>query len=200
MINPNNARTEYISEVFVDEHLAGEHLEYIGFDSCVFKECDFSGALFDHCKFIDCEFVRCNLSVVRLNASRFLEVAFKECKVIGVDWTLAAWSNLQLPSPITFEQCVLNDSSFFGLYLSEMTIEDCKALDVDFREGDFNESTFSGSDLSNCLFDGANLTGAHFENAENYYIDINNTRIKKATFSRLEAVSLLESLDIVLLD
>ena len=200
MLDPNSAQTEYISETFVDEQLAGKKLSYIEFDSCVFKECDFNSAIFDHCKFIDCEFIRCNLSVVKLNASRFMDVMFRESKIIGVDWTRVAWSNLQLASPIAFEQCVLSDSSFLGLYLSELTMEDCKVNDVDFREGDFHESDFNGSDLTNSLFDGANLNGAHFENAENYYIDVNNTRIKKATFSRIEAVSLLESLDIVLVD
>ncbi|MFQ3231082.1 MAG: fluoroquinolone resistance protein, partial [Reinekea sp.] len=95
---------------------------------------------------------------------------------------------------------VLNDSSFFGLYMTEMNLEECKANDVDFREGDFSDANFNGADLANSLFDGANLNGANFENAENYYIDVNNTTIKKATFSRLEAVSLLESLDIVLVD
>lgn len=200
MLDPNNAKTEYISETFVDEKLAGERLEYIEFDSCVFKECDFSGTLFDHCKFIDCEFIRCNLSVMRVKASRFMDVVFRESKVIGVDWTVAAWSNLKLSAPVSFHQCVLNDSSFFGLYMSEMNLEDCKANDVDFREGDFSDANFSGADLANSLFDGASLNGANLANAENYYIDVNNTSIKKAIFSRLEAVSLLESLDIVLVD
>ncbi|MBU2864759.1 pentapeptide repeat-containing protein [Reinekea forsetii] len=200
MIDLTGSTVEYFSETFVDEALSGETLSHIEFDGCTFKECDFSSAVFDHCKFIECEFVRCNLSVVQLKASRFMDVVFKESKVIGVDWTRAAWSNVQLASPVAFEHSVLNDSSFFGLYLAELSVEHCKANDVDFREGDFNEANFSGSDLSRCLFDGANLNGANFTDADHYYIDINNCKLKKAIFSRTEAVNLLESLDIVLVD
>ena len=49
-------------------------------------------------------------------------------------------------------------------------------------------------------FKETDLTGADFTGAVNYRIDINHNKIKKAKFSRLEAVSLLESLDIELTD
>jgi len=200
MLNPNDSETEYVSKVFVGQTQLNQVFEHIEFDGCVFKECDFSDTAFTNCKFIECEFNNCNLSLLKVNYSRFMDVVFNECKVIGVDWTNASWSNLSLPSPISFQKCVLNDSSFYGLYLSEMTLEECKVHDVDFREGNFNDSNFSSSDFLSSVFSGANLSGVSFEFAENYFIDINNTNIKQAKFSRQEAVCLLESLDIELLD
>jgi len=45
-----------------------------------------------------------------------------------------------------------------------------------------------------------NLTGADFSEAVNYRINVFDNDLKKAEFSRYEAVSLLESLGIELVD
>lgn len=200
MPNPLDDATEYLSQTFVGLDLSNETLSFKEFDGCVFNECRFDSVTFKNCKFIECEFVSCNLSVVNINYSRFMDVTFNQCKIIGVDWTKASWPNLSLPAPIAFHQSLLNDSSFYGLLLADLIIEGCTVHDVDFREGNFHQGDFSGSDFSNSLFNGANLSGVSFEDAENYYIDLNHTNIKQAKFSRLEAVCLLESLDIELLD
>jgi uncharacterized protein YjbI with pentapeptide repeats len=200
MTSPNDNETEYVSETFVGLDLTNEHLVRKEFDSCVFKECDFSNTIIESCKFIECEFLNCNLSLVNPKYSKFMDVTFNESKLVGVDWTKATWSNMHLPAPIEFYKCVLNDCSFYGLYLAELKMEDCRAHDVDFREGDFHESNFSSTDFTSSIFNGADLSTANFEFAENYYIDINTTRIQHAKFSRHEAVNLLESLDIELLD
>ncbi|WP_281662138.1 MULTISPECIES: pentapeptide repeat-containing protein [Halomonadaceae] len=95
---------------------------------------------------------------------------------------------------------VLNDSSFYGLSLQDLVLEECKAHNVDFREGDFSNSNFTYSDLSGCFFVNTNLTGADFSEASDYNIDIYRNIIKKAKFSRFEAVRLLDSLEIELVD
>ncbi len=200
MNNVLASETEYVSKVFVALNYVGETLEYCEFDSCVFKECDFSDAIFSECKFIECEFHQSNLSVAQFKATRLMDVQFNECKLIGVDWTKASWSNLSLPSPISFQKCVLNDSMFYGLYLAELILDECKAHDVDFRECDLHDGQFMSSDFSYSQFNHANLSGANFEFAENYSIDITTTNIKHAIFSRQEAVCLLDSLEIELRD
>ena len=81
-----------------------------------------------------------------------------------------------------------------------MVIEECKAHDVDFREGDFGESNFTYTDFSNSLFNNTNLTGTDFTEAVNYNIDIYFNEIKRARFSRYEAVRLLNNLGIELVD
>jgi fluoroquinolone resistance protein len=103
-------------------------------------------------------------------------------------------------SPVKFFKCIINDSSFFGLSLDEIVIEACKAYDVDFREGSFSKANFTFTDFTNSLFNGTNLSGADFTEAVNYRIDINYNVINRAKFSRYEAISLLESLQIELKD
>jgi uncharacterized protein YjbI with pentapeptide repeats len=138
--------------------------------------------------------------VAKISQCRFTDAVFKDCKLIGIDWTLATWPDIVLFSPIKFFKCIISDSSFFGLSLNELKIEACKAHDVDFRDGRFCGANFTFTDFSNSLFKETDLTGADFTGAVNYRIDINYNKIKNAKFSRIEAVSLLESLDIELID
>ena len=177
----NFEQKEFFSQHFIELNLSNQVFDSVEFEDCTFKECNFSDATFRQCRFIDCTFV-------------------ESCKVIGIDWTKANWPNLALFSPIKFHQCILNDSSFFGLNLQEIVVEECKAHHIDFRDGDFTQASFSGTDLLECLFNKTNLSGVNFVDAVNYHIDIYNNNINKAKFSRYEAVSLLDSLDIELVD
>ena len=196
----DDKKSEYLSENFVGLDLTDQNMVCKVFEDCTFTDCNFSEATFKECKFIDCQFSKCNLSVVKLGYSKFMDVVFDECKLVGVDWTRASWSSVVASSPIKFHKCIINDSSFFGLVLEELVIEDCKAHDVDFREGSFTEANFSYSDFSNSLFNRTNLMGADFIEARNYAIDVFCNEIKRAKFSRFEAINLLDSLEIELID
>lgn len=194
------AKSEYWSETFKGLDLSGAELASIEFDGCTFEKCDFSEATFDHCNFVDCEFIGCNLSLLETGYSKFSDVSFRECKLIGINWTKVSWPRLIFTSPIKFYQSILNDCSFQGLSLQDLVMEECKAHNVDFREGDFSHSSFTYADLTGCLFNNTNLSGADFTDATGYDIDIHQNEIKKAKFSRFEAVRLLDCLEIELVD
>lgn len=191
---------EYFSEKFKGLNLSGQAFEAKEFEACTFNECDFSDAILSECQFLDCEFIKCNLSVVKIEYSQFSGVIFTECKLIGIDWCKAAWSELATSSPVKFYQCILNDCSFFGLSIPGVIIEGCKAHDVDFREGDFSKANFIGTDFSNSLFNKTNLTSTDFTEATDYHIDVYLNEIKRARFSSFEALNLLSSLGIELVD
>ncbi|MDH5219220.1 MAG: pentapeptide repeat-containing protein [Gammaproteobacteria bacterium] len=191
---------EYLSIQFNCLDLSYEEISATNFESCIFTDCLFTEAVFDKCKFVDCQFLKCNMSVINPGYSKFLDVIFDQCKLVGVDWTKAAWSSFVVSSPINFYKCILNDSSFFGLTLEEISIKECKAHDVDFREGNFSEANFAYTDFTNSLFNRTKLMGADFTEATSYDIDIYLNEIKRAKFSRFEAIRLLDSLEVELLD
>ena len=93
---------------------------------------------------------------------------------------------------------MINSSSFYGLNQTKIVIEECRAHDVDFREANLSGANFSHTDLASSLFGNTNLTGAKFNDAVNY--DINTSLVKNATFCRYEAIRLLDSLGINLID
>lgn len=200
MISLDKEGREYLAKNFADLSFQGKEIRSATFEACTFKGCDFSEATFKNCNLMDCSFTACNLSVVNFSFSRFSEVTFHECKAIGIDWTKVNWPSIPLGCPIKFYKCILNDSSFFGLSLNEIEMEDCKASRVDFREGEFHEANLRYTDFSGSLFNGTNLTGADFTEAANYQINFFHNTIKKAKFNRCEAVSLLDSLEIELIE
>jgi uncharacterized protein YjbI with pentapeptide repeats len=117
-----------------------------------------------------------------------------------VDWGKVAWPNIVLEDLLSFDQCILNDSSFHGLTLKGLKLTDCRLLEVDFREGSFAGADFSYSDFTGSLFNRTTLIAVNFCEATNYSIDINNNSIKGAKFTRIEALSLLDGLEIELFD
>lgn len=192
--------SEYYSQTFSDLSASGSIIEGVEFDGCTFKECDFSAATFKQCKFIECTFSNCNLSNINLGYSKFSDTRFEDSKVIGADWNKATWPTFPMPAAISFHKCILNDSSFSGLDLAELCVEECKVHDVDFREANLHEANFRYSDLSHSLFIKTVLNEADFTEAMNYDINILENRVKDAKFSRFEAVNLLENLGIELVD
>jgi fluoroquinolone resistance protein len=193
-------KSEYWSEKFENVDFSGREISSKEFDGCTFEKCDFSEAIFNRCNFVDCEFISCNLSMVKIEYSKYSDVCFQESKLIGINWTKVSWSKLIFDSPIKFYKSILNDCSFYGLSLQGLVVEECKAHNVDFREGNFSNSNFTYTDLSGSFFSNTNLSGADFSEAINYDIDIYRNIIEKAKFSRFEAVRLLYSLEIELVD
>lgn len=195
-----NEKNEYWSESFKGADFSTIAIDSKEFDGCTFEQCDFSEARFKKCNFVDCEFVACNLSNVQMEYSRFSDVCFRDSKLIGINWTKVSWSKFIVSSPVKFYKSILNDSSFYGLSLQELVMEECKAHNVDFREGDFSHSNFTYADLTGCFFSNTNLSGADFSEATAYDIDIYRNTINKAKFTRFEAVRLLDCLEIELVD
>jgi fluoroquinolone resistance protein len=183
---------------FTDLSYVQETISRKTFESCVFESCDFTESFFDACSFKDCQFTKCKLTAVNVRNSKFSDVQFHDSKVLGVDWTKAYWRGLDLGAALCFKACLVNASSFYGLKQPGITFEDCRAHDVDFREAILSRATFSGTDLTNSLFVNTNLTGADFNGATHYDIDVKKNTIKNAIFCRYEAVSLLTSLGIKL--
>ncbi|QHS12906.1 pentapeptide repeat-containing protein [Shewanella sp. Arc9-LZ] len=192
--------SHYSDDLF--ESIKGVALQFknITFERCHFTQCDFSQSDFYHCHFIECVFSQCNLSVMSVVATEFDDVTFSGCKAIGIDWTKAEWPQFMTQTTIKFERCMLNGSNFYSLHLPEFSLVDCRAHDVDFREANLSKADLRMTDFNLSQFSHTNLTGANFTDALNYQIDITANNVKQAIFSRFEALSLLEGLDIQLVD
>jgi uncharacterized protein YjbI with pentapeptide repeats len=117
---------------------------------------------------------------------------------LGVNWTLADWSTNLFGEGLIFQKCSINHSTFIGLQLKGISIVDCVASNVDFRETDLSQSNLSGTEFSESLFISTNLTEADFRDAINYAINPAKNMLTRAKFSLPEAMSLLFSMDIEL--
>ena len=194
----SDPQVEYTEQTFKNITLNREIIEAKEFYDCVFVECSLAETVLRQCRFVDCAFKHCDLSLMRVPDSLFTNTQFEDCKMIGVDWTEAAWPREKFFDPITFSKCVLNHSTFIGLNLPEIKVIECMAHEVDFRETDLSQADFSHTDLAGSLFINTNLTQADFTSARNYTINAGLNTLKGTKFSLPEAMSLLHSLDIVL--
>ncbi|MCC4798205.1 hypothetical protein BCT30_00605 [Enterovibrio norvegicus] len=196
-IESNN---EYYNETFNKLELNDETLTQCEFEECEFIDCHFSSTEFRSSKFINCTFTRCNLSLLKIPFSKFNEVVFNACKMVGIDWTRAEWPTYRVDAELKFTQCILTDASFFGLTLHSLTLSECKLHDVDFRDGDFTESTLTYCDFDRAQFMRTNLQNVDFTESTNVFLNVLENRVTGAKFSRYEALNLLESLGIELVD
>ncbi len=192
--------TDYADQVFKETRLEQAELVSNEFRDCTFDRCSFVETTFQSCRFVNCVFMRCDLSLIQSPKCSFAAVRFESSKVMGVDWTRARWSATKLGTPVCFSECAISHSTFIGLNLKRIQIQDCVAVDVDFREADLSQADFAGTDLSDSLFLNTNLTKADLSRARNYQIDPSQNIVKGAKFSLPEAISLLYNLDIVLIE
>jgi fluoroquinolone resistance protein len=178
---------------FNDKQLKDESLIDLEFHNCRFVKCNFTGTIFKKCRFEDCVFIECNFSLAKPSYSSFVDVDFKSCKAIGINWAEAA-----MPISINFYSCTINSSSFFGLNMSQVVITDCSAKEVDFTEANLTRGNFNATNFLNSRFSKTNLTQSDFRNSTNYDINPEFNLLKKTRFSTPEAISLLAGFDIIL--
>jgi len=79
-------------------------------------------------------------------------------------------------------------------------MRECRAKEVDFRNATLTNANFIGTDFKGALFSNTHLEGANFTDSSNTMIDIRSNHLKGAIFSRYEALFLLETMGIVLVD
>jgi len=194
------SENEYFEATFSRVDLSKSFIQNSKFEDCDFNNCNFSGTSFIKCKFNNCKFNHCNLNITEMIDSSLYEVHFNECKLSGIDWTKASWSSFHLDFELKFSKSILTNSSFMGLKLQGIVMDECKVVDVDFRESDLSNGVFSDCDLYGSLFNKTILHSANFTGSWDYNINVLNNHVDKAKFSRTEAISLLEGLGIELED
>jgi len=192
--------TDYAGELFRKVRLERGELAGSQFHDCTFEACSFAETSFESCRFVGCLFRDCDLSLAQIRDCSFTTARFEQSKLVGVDWTRASWPEVRLGEPLSFTACALSHSTFIGLNLQGVSFRGCVAVNVDFREADLSAANFARTDLLDSLFQATNLTGADLSRARNYRIDPSQNRIEKARFSLPEAMSLLYSMDIVLVE
>lgn len=104
--NPENASNE--NQVFDKINYAESSLTGKQFTDCTFTNCDFSNCNMACNTFVDCIFDGCNLAVIKRNSTTLNNVVFKNCKILGVNFSEA----IDFLFNVTFKVSVLDYASF----------------------------------------------------------------------------------------
>lgn len=162
------------------------------YENCIFKNCNFHKSDLSNIVFRECTFDGCDFSLASLKHTTLNDIRFVNCKLLGVQFHEC---NSFLLS-VSFENCVLKLSVFYRLKLKKTKFIQCNMQETDFTESDLTGSFFDDCDLSRAVFYNTNLEKANFSSAFNYTFDPELNRIKKARFSRLGVIGLLEKYNI----
>jgi fluoroquinolone resistance protein len=165
------------------------------FDTCRFYGSNLKECMFEDCQFENCTFINCDISLLRFKRTQFNGIKIDNSKAIGI-----TWQDADNPLNLEFSNTNLSYCSFYGKNLRKINITDSVAHDVDFANCNLSRANFTGTDLLNARFVNTDLSQANFTDAINYAINIQENNIKKARFKLPEALSLLQSLNIILLD
>ena len=121
-------------------------------------------------------------------------VAFTNCKVIGVDFS----NCLPFLFAVSFERCRLDYSHFIKNRLRKTKFRECAIRDADFTEADLTGASFDNCDLSSTVFSRTNLSHADFRTSRNYSINLEMNTVRKARFSLSGIAGLLSQYDLVI--
>ena len=135
------------------------------------------------------------MSMAKLNNCQLNNVTFKECKLLGLNFTDCA----DFLFIVKFDNCVLDYSSFVRKKMVKTSFINSSMKNVDFTECDVTKSIFSNTDMLNALFSKTILKEVDFLTAFNYIIDPEKNRIKKAKFSLAGIPGLLAKYDLEIL-
>ncbi len=84
---------------------------------------------------------------------------------------------------VSFENCILDYSSFMGKKMPKTSFAATSLKDVNFTQTKLTGAIFKEADLSGAIFNQTDLSTANFVTAFNYSIDPELNTIKKAAFS-----------------
>lgn len=183
------------NKTFENLSVPGGEVTGATFDRCTFLRCNLQQTVFDECTFNNCTFEGCDLSLIRFKSTTFNIVNINNSKAIGI-----AWRECSNPVYVGFKDSQVSYSSFYGKKLKKMQMVNCVALEADFTACDLQQSSFERTDLAGAHFSDTDLTQANFAGARNYEINPATNRIKGAKFSLPDALSLLNYLDIQVVD
>ena len=172
---PTHFPAENLAERWDAHHLLG-HTE---FDEFRFVGCDFSGADFSRLRFSGCLFEHCNLSSTRLAGTALQNVAFADCKLLGLQFTACR----DLLFGVHFDQCQLRYASFAGRVMPGTRFVRCSLEEADFADADLSAAVFQDCALAGAVFQNTRLAEADFRGATGFVIDPESNVITGAHFT-----------------
>ena len=104
--------------------------------------------------------------------------------------------SLSFALKVSFNNCLLNDSSFYQLELSRTKFIRCSLQNVDFSFTNLNNSFFDLCDFQSAIFDQTNLKQANLKTSFNFQLNPNENYVKNAIFSKDNLEGLLHYLNI----
>jgi len=195
MDNPFAERRSFDEEVFADLYLDGADLSDRELYRCVFRNSKLGQTRWLRSRLEDCVFEGCDLVRMVPQMLALRDVAFKGCRLMGVDFANVA----QFPI-VSFEDCNLKYASFASTPLRKVSFKRCSLTEASFFEVDLTDATFEDCQLAGARFEGCDLRRARFQGAQDLFLDPAKNKVKDAQIPLDTAVLLATSFGMRVLD
>lgn len=97
---------------------------------------------------------------------------------------------------MSFQDCLLDYSTFIYKKLKKTNFIDCSLKDVDFSNTDLSLTIFKNCDLANATFQDCILEKTDFRTSRNYTFDPSENKIKRTKVAHSALAGLLEKFDL----
>ncbi|RRA97728.1 pentapeptide repeat-containing protein [Larkinella rosea] len=184
---------------FFDQHFdpttgAPDAFPYHDFEQCTFKNLPLGKAVLANSNFVNCRFESCNLDLALVKGTKFNDVSFVKCTLVGV--------NFEHCNPfafsVGFEECNLDQSYFFNRNLKKTKLIGCSLKGASFINCDLAGAVFKDCNLELTVFVNNTLTQVDFSTSYNLTLDPEQNKLKKAKFSLHSLPGLLTKYDLVI--
>ena len=182
----------FSDRTFADVSLEAADLRDKELQRCTFRRCKLPESRWARSKLVECLFENCDLSRMAPQELGLREVTFKDCKLMGVDW-----SDLAALPDMAFEGCDLRYASFVKLKLKLTKFLRCTARESNFIEVDLTEADFTGTDLADSTIRGCTLSKTNFSRAIGVLFDPQHNRVKGARIALETALAMARSAGMV---
>jgi len=159
------------------------------FSRCTFRSIQLHSTSWKSTKLEDCVLENCDLSRAQTAGLALREVTFKDCKLMGIDW-----SSVQSYPSVSFERCNLSYASFGRLALNKTRFTDCVLTEANFIETQLADAIFDGCELSGTRFERCDLRRASFADTRGLLLDPKSNNVKGTRIPVDAALRLAESL------
>lgn len=177
--------SEYYKETFTGSIKLNDY-EY---EECIFDKVIIKEEEIKNCIFSNCQFNNCEISNTNIINSKLTDSVFNKCKLVGVEWSKFVhkfgFSN-------KFIECYMPYSVFVEMDLKNCEYKNCNLTESFFEYDICKKVSFSNSDLKNTQFLKCDLSECDFIGSKNYFFDVRDNNVRKAKFSKDDAVYLLE--------
>jgi uncharacterized protein YjbI with pentapeptide repeats len=162
------------------------------FEYCRFQHCVFTATDLSHFRFVECTFDDCDFSNAKLTKTTLNGIYFVNCKLLGLHFEDCN----EFLFSVSFENCLLDFSSFYKRSLKKTAFKQCSLQEVDFTDADLSAASFPHCNLTRAVFENTNLEKADFRTAIGFAIDPERNKLKKARFDKTSLAGLLGKYDL----
>lgn len=149
------------------------------FEQFHFLNCDFGGARLNHLRFTNCLFERCNLAAATVAGTGMQNVAFADCKLLGVQFSACR----DMLFSVHFDHCQLGYTSFAGKKMPGTRFVHCTLPEADFTNADLSAAVFAHCQLPHASFHHTQLKESDFTTATAFGIDPESNELGGARFA-----------------